>query len=91
MKIVLAMLALCAVLVFWPSILKTAKQVEWNRNHEGSSQLQKPAMKVWVAKQVGFYYCPESMLYGKTRPGELMSQGRALEVGYRSATGEFCQ
>jgi len=91
LKIVFAIFGMCALFFFSPSLIKIAKQAQWDREHRGSLELQKPTMKVWVAKGVGYYYCPESKLYGKAKPGELMSQGQALEVGYRSATGEFCQ
>ncbi len=91
MKIVAFILAGCALLISSPSLIRMAKQAQWNRDHADSAQLQKPAMKVWVAKEVGFYYCPNSILYGKARPGQWMTQGQALEIGYRSATGEFCR
>jgi hypothetical protein len=91
LKFVFAIFALVGLLIASPTLIKMAKQAEWNREHQGASLLDKPAMKVWVSKQVGYYYCPQSALYGKAQPGVWMTQARALEVGYRSATGEFCQ
>src|SRR5215472_2298790 len=38
-------------------------------------------MRVWVNKKSGFYYCPDSKLYGKLKPGFFMAQDKALEAG----------
>jgi hypothetical protein len=89
LKIIFFLLAGSILLVFSPALIKMAKQAQWNRDHQGQTELR-PATRVWVAKQVGYYYCPNSILYGKAQPGAWMTQGRAVEIGYRSATGEFC-
>jgi hypothetical protein len=91
LKIIAVILAGCVLLISSPYLIRIAKQAKWDQDHRDSSMLQKPAMRVWVAKQVGFYYCPDSVLYGKAKPGAWMTQGQALETGYRSATGEFCR
>jgi hypothetical protein len=48
-------------------------------------------IRVWVNKRSGFYYCPGSKLYGKLKPGFFMSQGNALQTGYRPPFNEMCQ
>jgi hypothetical protein len=90
-KFVFAIAALAVLLVYSPSLIRMAKQAKWNYEHQDSAQLDKPAMKVWVSTHVGYYYCPQSTLYGKAKPGTWMTQSGALAVGYRSATGEFCR
>jgi hypothetical protein len=42
-------------------------------------------IKVWTYKKTGLYYCPDSKLYGKVKPGVYMTQEKALERGYRPA------
>jgi hypothetical protein len=37
------------------------------------------------------YYCPDSQLYGKFKPGMYMMQDDALERGYRPAAQEPCR
>jgi PilZ domain len=48
-------------------------------------------VRVWVVKQTGLYYCPDSKLYGQTESGALMTEEKALERGYRPAGGETCR
>jgi hypothetical protein len=48
-------------------------------------------IRVWVNKSSGLYYCPDSKLYGKLKPGFFMSQGKSLEAGYRPRFNETCQ
>ena len=49
-----------------------------------------PTIKVWVDTEYGFYHCPNSKLYGKTKQGRKMSQKDAQDRGYRPAYGTFC-
>jgi hypothetical protein len=48
-------------------------------------------VKVWIFKKTGLYYCPDSHLYGKFKPGMYMMQDDALERGYRPAAQEPCR
>jgi len=48
-------------------------------------------VKVWTYKKTGVYYCPDSKLYGKVKPGDYMTQEKALERGYRPAGQESCR
>ena len=41
-------------------------------------------------RKSGFCYCPDSKLYGKLKPGFFMSQGKALQAGYRPPFNEMC-
>jgi hypothetical protein len=54
---------------------------------------QRPALDlnatVWVQKDAGDYYCPESTMYGHGS-GSYMKQGEALTVGYQPALGVYC-
>lgn len=47
--------------------------------------------KVWVGMRSGFYYCSESSLFGKLTPGLYMTQGEAVQKGYRPADTQPCQ
>ena len=49
-----------------------------------------PTIKVWVDTEYGFYHCPNSKLYGKTRQGVYMTQKQAQARGYRPAYGTYC-
>jgi hypothetical protein len=48
-------------------------------------------IKVWTYKKTGLYYCPDSKLYGKVKPGVYMTQEKALERGYRPAGQDPCR
>jgi hypothetical protein len=45
---------------------------------------------VWVNRRSGLYYCRTSKYYGKMFPGFAISQGDALQKGYRPAQGDAC-
>ena len=49
-----------------------------------------PTIRVWVDTFYGFYHCPNSKLYGKTKQGAYMTQKQAQDRGYRPAYGTFC-
>lgn len=48
-------------------------------------------VEVWIYKQTGLYYCPDSQFYGKMKPGAFVTQEKALESGYRPAANEPCR
>lgn len=49
-----------------------------------------PTIKVWVDTEYGFYHCPNSKFYGKTKQGIFMTQKQAQDRSYRPAYGTFC-
>jgi hypothetical protein len=49
-----------------------------------------PAVRVWVDTQFGFYHCPNTRLYGKTKQGVYMTQKQAQDRGYRPAYSTVC-
>jgi len=49
-----------------------------------------PTIKVWVDTGYGFYHCPSTKLYGKTKQGVYMTQKQAQDRGYRPAYGTYC-
>jgi hypothetical protein len=49
-----------------------------------------PAVRVWVDTQFGFYHCPTTKLYGKTKQGVYMTQKQAQDRGYRPAYSTVC-
>jgi hypothetical protein len=49
-----------------------------------------PTIKVWVDTAYGFYHCPNTKLYGKTKQGVYMTQKQAQDRGYRPAYGAYC-
>jgi len=48
-------------------------------------------VKVWAYKKTGLYYCPDSKLYGKVKPGVYMTQEKAQDRGYRPAGQDPCR
>src|SRR3569832_135713 len=48
-----------------------------------------PTIKVWVDTEYGFYHCPNTKLYGKTKQGVYMTQKQAQDRGYRPAYGTY--
>ena len=49
-----------------------------------------PTIRVWVDTLYGFYHCPNTKLYGKTKQGVYMTQKQAQDRGYRPVYGTFC-
>ena len=49
-----------------------------------------PTIRVWVDTGYGFYHCPNTKLYGKTKQGVYMTQKQAQDRGYRPAYGTYC-
>lgn len=49
-----------------------------------------PTIRVWVDTLYGFYHCPATKLYGKTKQGVYMTQKQAQDRGYRPAYGTVC-
>jgi hypothetical protein len=47
-------------------------------------------VQVWTSKSSGYYYCTDDEFYKNVQPGSFMSQGDALQSGYRSRLGQFC-
>ncbi len=47
-------------------------------------------VKVWVNQRSGFYYCQDSALYGRLKPGVVMAQQKAREAGYSPAGQKYC-
>jgi len=45
---------------------------------------------VWVSKSTGYYYCIDDAYYKSVQPGAFTSQGDALQSGFRSLLGQFC-
>ena len=48
-------------------------------------------VKVWVDTAYGFYHCPDSKWYGKTKQGVYMTQKQARDRSYRPAYGVACK
>lgn len=46
---------------------------------------------VWTYTNTGLYYCPDSRLCGKVKPGQYMTQEKAQESGYRPSGGDTCR
>jgi len=49
-----------------------------------------PTIRVWVDTEYGFYHCPNTKLYGKTKQGVYMTQKQAQDRGYRPAYSTYC-
>lgn len=44
---------------------------------------------VWVVNNAGVYYCPDSIMFGKSK-GQYMKQVEAIDRGYQPALGTYC-
>ena len=53
--------------------------------------INKQDVRVWIVKRSGFYYCSDSTVYGKLRPGAYMRQGEALQRGYQPFFQRVCR
>jgi hypothetical protein len=63
----------------------------WRKTTTTAQTPAQSRIRVWVNRRSGFYYCPESKLYGKLEPGFFTSQGEALQAGYRAPYNDTCQ
>ena len=90
-RLLLLPIVLLAVMlvIFYPALKKlTVGELPRIPSRAGAV---KSEVKIWANKRSGFYYCPDSKLYGKLTPGNYMSQGEALQLGYQPATKEICR
>jgi hypothetical protein len=86
---VIPILLVISLVVLYPFLQKWLP--EPLRFIHGTESKANRNVKVWAVKQTGLYYCPDSKLYREVEPGELMTQEKALEGGYRPASGETCR
>ncbi len=80
-----------ALLVFSPALVKWEPVTRLFNFSPKKQRAARPDAKVWVNKQSGFYHCPGTTFYGKVQPGAYMSQGEALQSGYRPIGDEPCR
>jgi len=61
-------------------------------NSDASPEIDEDQLRVqvWTSKSSGYYYCTDDGFYKNVQPGSFMSQGDALQSGYRSILGQFC-
>ena len=72
--------------LFFPSLWP-----KWGGSVDRFPQLATPTaeastiISVWAYKKTGLYFCSDSRLYGKVKPGVYMTQEKAQESGYQPA------
>ena len=74
-------------------VLATMHPTSWKPNLSfGTTQKNSLDLsrQVWVYPRSGIFYCRESKLYGKIKPGFYSIQGEALQKGYRPAREMPC-
>lgn len=86
----LIILLLAALIIFFPAISQILPSVPSLSIFERSQPVA-GNVTVWVNLRSGFYYCSRSPLYGKQRPGRLMTQRKAREAGYSPAQQKPCE
>jgi len=61
-------------------------------NSDASNEIDEDQLRVqvWTSKTSGYYYCTDDGYYKNVQPGSFMSQADALQSGYRSILGQFC-
>ncbi len=47
-------------------------------------------LPVWTVQHSGFYYCGDNLNSETPQPGNLMTQGEALQSGYQPKLGSYC-
>jgi len=82
------LLLICLVL---PSLVERWRSISRIAGLQTPSVAAATLFHVWTDKKTGWYYCPDSKLYGKLKPGAYMTEEQALERGYRPAGGYACQ
>jgi hypothetical protein len=83
--LLITLLLIVLLLLLWDNLPRPWKSTT---NAQTAAQSRIP---VWVNRRSGFYYCPDSKLYGKLKPGFFTSQGKALQAGYRPPFNQTCQ
>jgi len=88
--VVVVVLLLVALAVFAPILAKRPGLTWLPTLSANPKNTHNMAVRVWVNRRSGFYYCRASKFYGKMHPGVLLRQGSALGRGYRPAEGSLC-
>jgi hypothetical protein len=83
--ILITLLLILLFLLLWDNLPRSWKSTT---NAQSAAQSR---IRVWVNSRSGFYYCPDSKLYGKLKPGFFTSQGKAQQAGYRPPFNDMCQ
>ena len=78
-----------ALVVYFP-VLRNWQPVARLLSFKPKTEAPPDSVKVWVNTRSGLYYCAASPAFGKIVPGETMTQGKALEKGYRPFQKEPC-
>jgi len=86
----IVLLLVVALVIFSPALVKWEPVTRLFRSSGRRHQVARPDAKVWVNRASGFYYCPGTSLYGKVQPGAYMSQGEAVQTGFRPIGDEPC-
>jgi len=84
----LLLVFICLVL---PSLVERWRSVGQIAGLEAPTVTAATLFRVWTVRKTGWYYCPDSTLYGKLKPGAYMTEEKAQERGYRPAGGDACR
>jgi hypothetical protein len=76
---------------FLPPIVDSWESAHLLRQFRMPTVAAATMVTVWSHKKTGLYYCPDSKLYGKVKPGSYMTQEKAEELGYRPSGGYACR
>lgn len=74
-----------------PSLVEKLRSTHSIAALEAPSVSAATLFQVWAVKKTGWYYCPDSRLYGKVKPGTYLNEETALQRGYRPAGGYACR
>jgi PilZ domain-containing protein len=69
-----------------------AKSMGFGSDDDPTPQIDENQLRVqvWTSQSNGYYYCTDDPYYKTVSPGSFMSQGDALQSGYRPILGQFC-
>jgi hypothetical protein len=82
--------ALPAILLIGSLVVLGIVFLEGGPSHNNNvGRLTDPNTMIWMIKDTGTFYCADSVLWGK-QPGQAMSQGEALQMGYQPAIPGYC-
>lgn len=87
------LLLLVALAVFYPVIARLLPSIPSGPAARSTLHVSRAEanVKVWVNLHSGVYYCHDSALYGKQKPGKFMAQPDAVQRGYSPADQKRCQ
>jgi hypothetical protein len=88
---IFSVLLLFCFVIFFPSLNYLQPVARLRAAARRTRVVREQDVRVWIVKRSGFYYCSDSKIFGKLRPGAYMRQSEALQRGYQPFLGSACR